>query len=72
MSNLETQVENILGPVMGSHIKAKRLVLVVEADGPAWATQVLALEKQISQMLSDNLPLPISEIKVIVRRQGDE
>jgi hypothetical protein len=68
--DLETQINNILGPVMGAHIKAKRLILVLEADGPAWATQVVALEKQLTQMLTDHLPLPIAEIEVRVRRSG--
>lgn len=70
--DLETQVNNILGPVMGLHIKAKRLILVLEADGPSWATQVVALEEQLTKTFSDHLPLPIDEIDVRVRRQGPE
>lgn len=68
MKNLNEIVAPIIGPVLAKHVTAKSLELVVEVNEPGWASQVAMMEEQLLKTLNAALPLPISRIKIIVRR----
>ena len=67
--DLSKIVDPILGSVLADHCTAKRLILVIEADSPTWASQLKFIENELLQTLNVALPLPISDIEITVRRK---
>lgn len=61
-------VQLALGVVIGEHMHPVRFALVVECDGPEWATQVKNLEKQICEVVFNHTNIPIQSLDIRVRR----
>ena len=61
--------EDAVGPNVSAHVRPVRLddgVLVVEADEPAWATQVKFLSSTITARLAEVAGVDIEHIEVRV------
>jgi predicted nucleic acid-binding Zn ribbon protein len=65
--------EDAVGPAVAAHVQPVRLddgVLTVEADDPAWATQVKFLSSTIVTRLAEVAGVTIERVDVRVGRRG--
>jgi predicted nucleic acid-binding Zn ribbon protein len=65
--------DDAVGPAVSAHVRPVRLddgVLVVEADEPAWATQVKFLSETIITRLAEVAQVDVQRLEVRVARPG--
>ena len=60
--------QDALGNLITEHVKVKGLVIVVETDGPEWASQIAFLEGTLCKTIEKETGIPIKGIQIRVRR----
>ena len=69
MATLNELFRQICGDPIADHVKVKGLKIVLEADGPEWATQLKFLEQRLCQTIENATDAPIKGLEIIVRRE---
>ena len=72
MTTIHELFRQICGDTIADHIKVKGLKIVLEADGPEWASQMKFLEHRICQTIENATDAPIKGLEIFVRRESPD
>lgn len=69
VKEVATIVEPLLGAVLTKHVAVKGMRLVLEVNSEAWGAQINNLKPKLLELFEAALPIPVTDIHVILRRK---